>query len=418
VLAERSRDQAKAADTEIARGLWRGPLHGVPIAVKDLCYTTFAPTLAGSAIFKSFVPSFNATVVERLEDAGAILLGKLQMTEGAYTSHHPEVATPLNPWNTNYWVGSSSTGSGVATSLGLCYGSLGSDTGGSIRFPSATCGLTGIKPTWGRVSRYGVFPLAETLDHVGPMTRSVADAAAMLGVIAGADRNDPTTYKAAVPDYLETIGNGIRGLRVGVDRIYAADGIDGQVVAALTEAERVLSGLGATLREVRFPAYQKLVSQWIAMCSVETAAAHAETYPARQSEYGPDLAALIEQGLATKGTEIAGIALERMRFSRELSELFQTVDILLIPTMPVPTPSLELMKAYGEDPSVLLSILRFTAPFDFSGSPTLTLPNGLDSAGMPLSMQFVGPHLSEDVLVRAGHAFQSATNWRRPPPVA
>jgi amidase len=418
VLAERSRDQAKAADTEIARGLWRGPLHGVPIAVKDLCYTTFAPTLAGSAIFKSFVPSFNATVVERLENAGAILLGKLQMTEGAYTSHHPEVATPLNPWNTNYWVGSSSTGSGVATSLGLCYGSLGSDTGGSIRFPSATCGLTGIKPTWGRVSRYGVFPLAETLDHVGPMTRSVADAAAMLGVIAGADRNDPTTYKAAVPDYLETIGDGIRGLRVGIDRSYATDGIDDQVVAALTEAERVLSDLGATLREVRFPAYQKLVSQWIAMCSVETAAAHAETYPARQSEYGPDLAALIEQGLATKGTEIAGIALERMRFSRELSELFQTVDILLIPTMPVPTPSLELMKAYGEDPSVLLSILRFTAPFDFSGSPTLTLPNGLDSAGMPLSMQFVGPHLSEDVLVRAGHAFQSATNWRRPPPVA
>jgi amidase len=418
VLAERSRDQAKAADTEIARGLWRGPLHGVPIAVKDLCYTTFAPTLAGSAIFKSFVPSFNATVVERLENAGAILLGKLQMTEGAYTSHHPEVATPLNPWNTNYWVGSSSTGSGVATSLGLCYGSLGSDTGGSIRFPSATCGLTGIKPTWGRVSRHGVFPLAETLDHVGPMTRSVADAAAMLGVIAGADRNDPTTYKAAVPDYLETIGDGIRGLRVGIDRGYATDGIDDQVVAALTEAERVLSDLGATLREVRFPAYQKLVSQWIAMCSVETAAAHAETYPARQSEYGPDLAALIEQGLATKGTEIAGIALERMRFSRELSELFQTVDILLIPTMPVPTPSLELMKAYGEDPSVLLSILRFTAPFDFSGSPTLTLPNGLDSAGMPLSMQFVGPHLSEDVLVRAGHAFQSATNWRRPPPVA
>ena len=419
VLAERALTRAKAADAEIARGLWRGPLHGVPIAVKDLCNTTFAPTQAGATIFKSFVPSFNATVVERLEDAGAVLLGKLQMTEGAYTSHHPRVTAPLNPWNTNYWVGSSSTGSGVATSLGLCYGSLGSDTGGSIRFPSATCGLTGIKPTWGRVSRYGVFPLAETLDHVGPMTRSVADAAAMLGIIAGADRNDPTTYKAPVPDYLETIGDGIRGLRVGVDRNYVSDGIDGQVVAALTEAERVLSGLGATMRGVRFPAYQKLVSQWIAMCSVETAAAHAETYPAGKSEYGPDLAALIEQGLATKGTDIAAIALERMRFSRELSELFQVVDVLLIPTMPVPTPSLELMKAYGEDPNVLLSILRFTAPFDFSGSPTLTLPNGLDSAGMPLSMQLVGPHLSEDVLVRAGHAFQLATDWRRRhPPVA
>src|SRR5271168_4684644 len=230
VLAERSLDRAKAADADIVRGLWRGPLHGVPIAVKDLCYTTFAPTFAGTAIFKSFVPSFNATVVERLEDAGAIILGKLQMTEGAYTSHHPEVATPLNPWNTNYWVGSSSTGSGVATSLGLCYGSLGSDTGGSIRFPSATCGLTGIKPTWGRVSRYGVFPLAASLDHVGPMTRSAADAAAMLGVIAGSDPNDPTALQAPVPNYLAELGNSIRGLTIGVDRKYTQEGIDPQVV--------------------------------------------------------------------------------------------------------------------------------------------------------------------------------------------
>jgi amidase len=419
VLPERALESAKAADAEIARGLWRGPLHGVPIAVKDLCYTTFAPTRAGTAIFKDFVPSFNATVVERLEDGGSVVLGKLQMTEGAYTSHHPQVPTPLNPWNTNYWVGSSSTGSGVATSLGLCYGSLGSDTGGSIRFPSATCGLSGIKPTWGRVSRYGVFPLADTLDHVGPMTRSAADAAAMLGVIAGADRNDPTTYRAVVPDYLETIGDGIRGLRIGVDRGYATDGVDEQVVAALVEAERVLVGLGATIREVRFPAYEKLVSQWITMCSVETAAAHADTYPTRKSEYGPDLAALIEQGLATKGTEIARINLERMRFSHALSERFEAVDVLLIPTMPVPIPSLDLMKAYGDDPNVLLGILRFTAPFDFSGSPTLTLPNGSDTAGMPLSMQLVGAHLSEGMLARAGHAFQTVTDWhRRRPPVA
>jgi amidase len=419
VLPERALDQAKAADAEIAHGRWRGPLHGVPIAVKDLCYTTFAPTRAGTTIFESFIPSFNSTVVERLEEGGAVLLGKLQMTEGAYTSHHPEVQAPLNPWDTDYWVGSSSTGSGVATALGLCYGSLGSDTGGSIRFPSATCGLSGIKPTWGRVSRHGVFPLADTLDHVGPMARSAADAAAMLGVIAGADSNDPTTYKAPVPDYLEAIGDGVRGLRIGIDRSYTTDGVDAQVAAALAEAERVFVGLGATIHEVGFPAYQKLVSQWIAMCSVETAAAHADTYPARKSEYGPDLAALIEQGLATKGTEIARITLERLRFSRELSELFDVVDILLIPTMPVPIPSLDLMKAYGEDPNVLLGILRFTAPFDFSGSPTLTLPNGFDAAGLPLSMQLVGPHLSEDVLARAGHTFQTATSWhRRRPPVA
>ena len=303
VLAERARARAKAAETEIAGGLWRGPLHGVPVAVKDLCNTTFAPTAAGTTIFKNFTPSFNATVVDRLEQAGAVILGKLRMTEGAYTSHHPETPAPLNPWNADYWVGSSSTGAGVATALGLCYGSLGSDTGGSIRFPSATCGLTGIKPTWGRVSRYGVFPLAESLDHVGPMTRSAADAAAMLGAIAGYDVNDATTYSAPPPDYLETIGDGVRGLRIGVDRGYAADGVDPEVVAAFDEAVRVFENLKATVRETRFPSYQRLVSLWIAMCSVETAAAHRDTYPARKSEYGPDLAALIDQGLATTASK-------------------------------------------------------------------------------------------------------------------
>jgi len=417
VLAERALGRARAADAEIERGVWRGPLHGAPLAVKDLCYTTFAPTAAGTTIHTSFVPPFNATVVDRLEAAGAVILGKLTMTEGAYTSHHPEAQPPLNPWNPDHWVGSSSTGSGVATSLGLCYGSLGSDTGGSIRFPSATCGLTGIKPTWGRVSRHGVFPLAETLDHVGPMARSAADAAAILGAIAGRDVNDPTTFAAPVPDYLETIADGLRGLRIGVDRGYATDGVDMQVAGALEEAERVLVGLRATVREVRFPSYRTLVSQWIAMCSVETALAHIETYPARRAEYGPDLAALIDQGLAASGTEIAAINLERLRFGRELADLFETVDVLLIPTMPVPIPSLDLMQAYGEDPNVLLGILRFTAPFNFSGSPTITLPNGLDRASMPLSMQVVGPHLSEDVLARVGHAFQTVTDWhkRRPP---
>jgi amidase len=419
VTADRALERAKVAEAEIARGLWRGPLHGAPIAVKDLCNTTFAPTASGTTIFKTFTPSFNATVVDRFEQAGAVILGKLRMTEGAYTSHHPQEPTPLNPWNTEYWVGSSSTGSGVATSLGLCYGSLGSDTGGSIRFPSATCGLTGIKPTWGRVSRRGVFPLAESLDHVGPMTRSAADAAAMLGAIAGYDINDATSYSAAPPDYLETIGDGVRGLRIGVDRGYATDGVDPQVVAAFDEAVATFADLKAIVREVLFPSYQKLVSLWIAMCSVETAAAHRETYPARKSEYGPDLAQLIDQGLATSGVEIADINLERIKFERRLADVFKQVDVLLIPTMPVPIPSLKLMASYGEDPNVLLNILRFTAPFNFSGSPTITLPNGLDAAGMPLSMQVVGPHLSEDVLVRAAQAFQYVTDWhKRRPPVA
>jgi amidase len=418
VLADRAMEQAKRCDAEIAKGIWRGPLHGVPIGLKDLCYTKFAPTAGGTTIHAKFVPSFNATIVDRLELAGAVTLGKLKMTEGAYTSHHPDdQAPPLNPWNVNYWVGSSSSGSGVATSAGLCFGSIGSDTGGSIRFPSATCGLTGIKPTWGRVSRHGVFPLADSLDHVGPICRSAADAAAMLGIIAGADVNDPTALQAPVPNYLAGIGNGIRGLRIGVDRRYTQEGIDPQVVAALLEAERTLADLGADIREVKFPSYEKLVSMWIAMCSIETAEAHLETYPARKSEYGPDLAQLIEQGRSMSGVEIAAIHHERLRFSGSLATLFGEIDLLLIPTMPVPIPTLTKMGEYGADPNVLLSILRFTAVFDFSGSPTITLPNGIASDGLPLSMQLVGPHLSEDLMARAGYAFQSVTDWhaRRAP---
>jgi amidase len=411
VLAERAMAQAKRCDAEIAKGVWRGPLHGVPIGLKDLCYTTFAPTAGGTTIHAKFVPPFNATIVDRLERAGAVTLGKLKMTEGAYTSHHPDDQSPLNPWNTDYWVGSSSSGSGVATSAGLCYGSIGSDTGGSIRFPSATCGLTGIKPTWGRVSRHGIFPLAGSLDHVGPMCRSAAAAAAMLGVIAGADVNDPTALQAPVPNYLAGIGDGIRGLKVGVDRRYTQEGIDPQVVAALLEAERTLADLGADIREVRFPSYEKLVGMWIPMCSIETAEAHLETYPARKSEYGPDLAQLIEQGRAMSGVEIAAIHHERLKFSGSLAALFGDIDLLLIPTMPVPIPTLTKMGEYGADPNVLLSILRFTAVFDFSGSPTITLPMGVASDAMPLSMQLVGPHLSEDLLARAAYAFQSTTDW-------
>jgi amidase len=419
VLAERAIAQAKSLDGEIAKGIWRGPLHGIPIGLKDLCYTNFAPTAGGTKVHAKFMPPFNATVVDRLERAGAVTLGKLKMTEGAYTSHHPDDQAPINPWHPDYWVGSSSSGSGVATSAGLCYGALGSDTGGSIRFPSATCGLTGIKPTWGRVSRYGVFPLADSLDHVGPMCRSAADAAAMLGVIAGVDVNDPTSLQAPVPNYLAGIGHGIKGLKIGVDRKYSQDGIDPQVVAALHAAERVLAGLGADIREVRFPPYEKLVSMWIPMCSVETAEAHLATYPSRKSEYGPDLAQLIEQGTSMRGIDIAAIHHERLKFSGSLAALFENIDLLLIPTMPVPIPTLTKMGEYGADPNVLLSILRFTAVFDFSGSPTITLPMGMASDRMPLSMQLVGRHLSEDVLARAGYAFQSNTDWhRRRPPIA
>src|SRR5215813_2202752 len=215
VTADAAMAQAKVAEAEIMASRYRGPLHGVPIAVKDLCWTRGIPTAAGMAIYKNYCPHEDATVVRLLKEAGAVLLGKLQLTEGAYSDHHPSVTPPKNPWNPDYWPGISSSGPGAATAAGLCYGSLASDTGGSIRWPSAANGLTGLKPTWGRVSRYGVFELAATLDHVGPMARCAADAGALLGVIAGADEKDPTTVLDPVPDYLGARPN-LQGLRIGI----------------------------------------------------------------------------------------------------------------------------------------------------------------------------------------------------------
>src|SRR5829696_249483 len=213
---ERALADAKRLDAETAAGESRGPLHGVPIAIKDLCDTEGVPTAAGMAIRRGHVPAKDATVVARLKQAGAVILGKLQMTEGAYGVHHPSVDPPINPFNAAYWTGVSSSGSGVATAAGLCFASLGSDTGGSIRFPSTMNGLTGLKPTWGRVSRAGVFPLAESLDHIGPMTRSALDCAIVLGVIAGADERDPTALPLPVPDYAACARQGVEGKRIGL----------------------------------------------------------------------------------------------------------------------------------------------------------------------------------------------------------
>ena len=278
--------QAKQADAEIGRGTIRSPLHGVPIAVKDLCHTKGIPTAAGMAIYKDYRPERDATVVTRLREAGAVLLEKLQMTEGAFAQHHPSIDAPVNPWSAAHWTGVSSSGSGVATAAGLCYGALGTDTLGSIRFPSTMNGITGLKPTWGRVSRAGVFALAESMDHIGPMTRSAVDAAALLGVIAGADPNDPTATQDPVPDYLGGIGEGVRGLRVGIDRALITAGADADMVRAAEEAAAVLTQAGAVLREVNFPSPDDVARVAIPLCAVETAVAHEATFPSRAPNTG------------------------------------------------------------------------------------------------------------------------------------
>jgi amidase len=413
VAPEVALEHAREAEAEINRGIIKGPLHGAPIAVKDLCWTKGIPTAAGMPIHRDFRPDRDATVVKKLRDAGAIILGKLQLTEGAYADHHPDITPPVNPWNAAHWSGASSSGSGVATAAGLCYGSLGSDTGGSIRFPSAANGVTGLKPSWGRVSRYGVFELAATLDHIGPMARSAADTAALLGAIAGPDDNDPTAALLSVPDYLSNIAAGIRGLRIGIDPRWNNTDTDARTIQALEEAITIVRKLGGDIRNVKFPDPTDVIAEWHVHCGIETAVAHEGTYPDRKAEYGPALSGLIEIGRNASAMAYQKILLHRHDFSGRVRALMDTIDLLLIPAQPFASPTTADMARLGEDPEKLLALLRYTAPFDVSGSPTITLPCGFTEAGTPIAFQFVAPHFREDVLCRAGYAYQAATDWHR-----
>lgn len=413
VTAERAMEQAKVAEAEIMAGRYRGPLHGMPIGIKDLCFTQGVRTSAGMPIHAGHVPAFDGTVPARLTTAGAVTLGKLEMTEGAYAEHHPSIRAPLNPWNAAHWPGVSSSGSGVATAAGLCFGSIGSDTGGSIRFPSVMNNLTGLKPTWGRVSRHGAFALSDTLDHLGPMTRCAADAAVMLHAIAGADDNDPTSLPAPVPDYLGALRAagvfGARGLTIGIDRSYNTTGVEPKVIELTEAAADVLEGLGATLVDIDLPDSRLMMESWAEYCGHETAYIHRETYPARKSEYGPALAWLIELGRHVDAQRLAQIGIERDRFKGGLVRVFQKVDLVLVPGLVMAGPSLERLEM--DDPADVAVLLKYTAPFDMSGSPTITLPCGFSDIGVPVGFQLVGPHLSEQTLLCAGHAFQQATDW-------
>jgi amidase len=414
VTPEIALEQARKAEEEIGRGRVRGPMHGVPVGIKDLCETKGVKTTWGSTIYASYVPDADCTVVRKLFDAGAVMVGKLQMTEGAYAVHHPEIAAPANPWHADHWPGVSSSGSGVATAAGLCYGAIGTDTGGSIRFPSGANGLTGLKPTWGRVSRHGVLPLANSLDHVGPMTRSAADAGAMLGAMAGVDPDDPTTLEAPVPDYLSGIEQGVRGLRIGFDPRFIHDVCAPDTGAVIDDARKVLADLGAKLSEIAMPSQTLPMSKdWAKFCGVETAVAHEKTYPARAKEYGPVLADLIDTGKKVDVLELMRIYHARLVFQGQLRKLFQEIDLLLVPVHPFGNPSAAQLDEVFARPGGIDDVLRFTAPFDMSGSPTITIPGGFNAAGLPIGFQLVGRHLDEALLVRAGHAYQGATDWHR-----
>ena len=417
VTSELALTQARAADQRQAQGQALGPLHGVPIAVKDLCWTAGIPTAAGMQIYKDFVPDQDATVVKRLREAGAVLLGKLQMTESAFSGHHPLTVVPVNPWEASAWTGVSSSGSGVATAAGLCFGSLGTDTGGSIRFPSAACGVTGLKPTWGRVSRYGVFELAASLDHIGPMCRTAEDCGLMLGVLAGADPKDPTALQAPVPDYSAGNKDNLSGLRIGWDAAYALNDVEPEVAQAVKQTLAVLEKLGAQIVPIAMPDVGELIENWVPHCAIEAAVAHTSTFPSQRAEYGPMLAGLLDMGNKQSATDYQRILLHRATHTGQLNAVLMQVDLILMPAMPFAAPSTERIANMRKEPGHRRRLSRYTAPTDLSGHPTLTFPAGETAAGLPLAAQLVSGHLNEGLLIRAGSAFQAVTKWhlRRPP---
>ena len=417
VMADSARAAAQQAQEEIRSGSYRGLLHGIPVAVKDLCYTRGVPTTGGLRVLRNFVPETDATVVERLQAAGAIMLGKLNLTEGAMAGYNRDFNIPVNPWNESTWSGVSSSGSGVATAADLCVASLGSDTGGSIRFPSAANGIVGLKPTWGRVSRYGVLALGETLDHIGPMTRSVHDAAVVLAAIAGVDINDPTSLSAPVPDFLQDLEAGIHGVRIGYDPDYASEGTDPELLAAVEAAVATLKDLGATVVEIKMPAsIRNLGDDWFRICSAEALRAHAAWFPMRADEYGDYFRDFLNGGMEVTSEQYAASMAVRYQFSREFVRTLSEVDAIVSPAAGASisiTPGMQYGGVESMAPHMASLQMHFTVPADFAGTPTLTLPCGRSKTGNPFGLQLMGSQLNEPMLCRIGHAYESATQWHK-----
>ncbi len=411
VTAEQAMAVAQQAEQEITAGNYRGPLHGVPIGVKDLLFTNGIRTMGGAYVMAAHIPKHDSTVVKKLKDSGAVILGKLNLTEGAMGGYHPEFDIPINPWNPDRWTGSSSSGSGVATAAGLCSGSIGSDTGGSIRFPSAACGIVGLKPTYGRVSRYGVLELALSMDHVGPMTRSVADSGIILEAISGRDRNDKWALRASVPNMLEKIDQGINGVRIGYDENYATKDVDAELALAVSDGVKLLQELGAEIIDVEVPDIDEYVLAWPTICSWEAVKAHVKCYPSHREHYGPWFQGWLDMGANVTPAEYEKAHKLRTECTKHFSRVFQDIDVLVCPSMSAPPHPVTPEMLYGPMEPRPAKFQRFTVPFNYNGTPTLSVPCGMNSEGLPLSIQFIGKDLSEPLLLQVGHAYENATTW-------
>jgi aspartyl-tRNA(Asn)/glutamyl-tRNA(Gln) amidotransferase subunit A len=410
---------AAVLEREAAAGAWRGPLHGVPLAHKDLFLIPGLPTSCGTRTPDYFVGAPPCTAVARLQAAGALTLGKLNMTELALgpfgdNAHHGDVQ---NPWRIGHVSGGSSSGSGAAVAAGLAAGALGTDTGGSIRLPAAACGVVGLKPTYGRVSRAGVMPLSWSYDHVGPLARTVRDAALMLATIAGVDPLDATSSRQPVPDYVAALDGSVAGLRIGVAGGFYADGLDATVTAALAEAVTALGGLGARVEPLAVPDPGPIVSgSSNVMVRAESAAIHSRLLKERPGELQPAVRDRMAPGLTVTAYDYLQGQRLRAQLTREfIDAVFSRVDVLATPTIPEPAPALAHVKA-GATADVIAGMGRFsrlTRPFNALGLPALSLPCGAAPDGRPLALQLVGRPFDEATLLRLGHAYERATAWHR-----
>jgi aspartyl-tRNA(Asn)/glutamyl-tRNA(Gln) amidotransferase subunit A len=410
---------AAALEREAAAGAWRGPLHGVPLGHKDLCLIPGLPTSCGTRTADYFVGAPPCTAVARLGSAGALTLGKLNMTELALgpfgdNAHHGDVQ---NPWRLGHVSGGSSSGSGAAVAAGLAAAALGTDTGGSIRLPAACCGLVGLKPTYGRVSRAGVMPLSWSYDHVGPLARTVGDAALLLGVIAGHDPLDATSSRQPVPDYLAALDGGVNGLRVGIAGGFYADGLDAEVSRAIAEAVVAIRDLGGRVDPVAVPDPGPMVAACSnVMVRAEAAVIHSRILKERPGELQPAVRDRLAPGLTVTASEYLQGQRLRARFTREfIDDVFARIDVLVTPTIPEPGPALAAAKA-GSAADVIRRVGRFsrlTRPFNALGLPALSLPCGASADGRPLGLQLVGRPFDEATLLRLGHAYEGATAWHR-----
>jgi len=421
LLPDEARAAARRAEADIQRGRYLGPLHGIPVGLKDLYNTAGVRTTSGSRIFDTFIPQEDCTVAARFRQAGAILLGKLNMHQFAYgpTGENPDYGHMHNPWDPELVTGGSSGGSGSATAAGQCTITTGSDTGGSIRIPAALCGIVGLKPTYGLVSRYGLTPLSWCMDHPGPMVRTVEDAALTMNVIAGHDPKDVASAKVDVPDYTGALTGDVRGLRIGVPQEFLEAPLDPQVGQAVRDALDLLESMGAVVTEVSLPMFSQSQAISTAILMAEAAAYHRDLLVKDGDKLYPPVRLRLEAGLFISAADYLRAQQGRTLFDRQVRELLEKVDLLAGPTEPVTAPELLATKVQAGEHTLgtTAALTQYTRPYNITGTPAISIPCGFSDTGLPIALQLAGRPFDEMTVLRAAHAYELATDWhqRRPP---